>query len=71
MSSQDREREELEAKLKEYVGAVQGPAEVGPDLVNQPMIRHWCDVLGDRNPIYTDPEAAKSSGHGGIVAPPP
>jgi acyl dehydratase len=57
MSSQDREREELEAKLQEYVGVVQGLAEVGPDLVNEPMIRHWCEVLGDRNPIYTDAEA--------------
>jgi uncharacterized OB-fold protein/acyl dehydratase len=70
MSSQDQEREELEAKLQEYVGAVQGPAEVGPDLVNEPMIRHWCEVLDDRNPIYADPEAAKASGHAGIVAPP-
>ena len=70
MSSQDQEREELEVKLQEYVGAVQGPAEVGPDLVNEPMIRHWCDVLDDRNPIYTNPEAAKASGHAGIVAPP-
>ena len=34
------------------------------------MIRHWCEVMGDENPIYTDPEGAKSSRHGGIVAPP-
>jgi uncharacterized OB-fold protein/acyl dehydratase len=70
MSSQDQERQELEAKLQEYVGVVQGPAEIGPDPVNEPMIRHWCEVLGDRNPIYTDSEAAKASGHGGVVAPP-
>jgi len=70
MSSQDQEREELEAKLQEYVGAVQGPAEVGPDPVNEAMIRHWCEVLGDRNPIYTDAETAGDSAHGGIVAPP-
>ena len=64
MSSQDQEREELEAKLQEYVGVVQGPAEIGPDPVNEAMIRHWCEVLGDRNPIYTIAEAAASRGTG-------
>src|SRR5262245_47044041 len=34
------------------------------------MIRHWCDAVGDANPVYTDPEAAAASGHGGIIAPP-
>jgi len=70
MSLQDQEREQLEAKLREFVGVVQGPAEIGPDPVNEPMIRHWCEVMGDRNPIYTDPRAAEASRHGGIVAPP-
>ena len=30
---------------------------VGPparDPVNLPMIRHWCDAIGDQNPVYTD-----------------
>lgn len=48
--------------------------EVGPyrawDKVNRPMIRHWCDAMGDSNPIYTDPEAAAACGFGGVVAPP-
>jgi len=34
------------------------------------MIAHWCEALGDRNPVYTDPEAAARSVHGGLVAPP-
>jgi uncharacterized OB-fold protein len=34
------------------------------------MIRHWCDSVDDRNPVYTDPEFAARSLHGGIVAPP-
>jgi len=34
------------------------------------MIRHWCDAVGDANPVHTDPEAAARSAHGGIVAPP-
>ncbi|MDG4665396.1 bifunctional MaoC family dehydratase N-terminal/OB-fold nucleic acid binding domain-containing protein [Mycobacterium sp. 236(2023)] len=41
-----------------------------PDPVNQPMIRHWVDALGDKNPIYVDEEAARAAGHPGVVAPP-
>ena len=64
------ERAELEAKLKEFVGKKTGPPSSGPDPVNEAMIRHWCEAMGDANPIYTDAEAAKESVHGGIVAPP-
>jgi uncharacterized OB-fold protein len=60
----------LEAKFKDYVGKAVGPAEVGRDVVNEPMIRHWCEAMGDDNPAYTDSEAAGKSVHGGIVAPP-
>ncbi len=61
---------ELEAALRGFVGAVIGPPQVGPDLVDAAMIRHWCEAMGDRNPAYLDPEAASRSVHGGIVAPP-
>jgi uncharacterized OB-fold protein len=70
MSLQTKDREELERKLQAYVGVQSGPPDVGKDLVNEPMIRHWCDAMGDENPVYLDPEAAKGSVHGGIVAPP-
>jgi uncharacterized OB-fold protein/acyl dehydratase len=60
----------LKEQLAAYVGIVQGPAEVAPDAVNEAMIRHWCEAMDDRNPAYLDPEAAKRSVHGGIVAPP-
>jgi len=63
-------REELEAKLKTYVGQSTGPAHAAPDAVNEAMIRHWCEAMGDRNPIYTDAAAAKATVHGGLVAPP-
>ncbi len=46
---------------------------LGWDKVNAPMIRHWCEAMGDKNPIYTDPEAARAAGHtekDGVVAPP-
>jgi uncharacterized OB-fold protein/acyl dehydratase len=38
--------------------------------VNQPMIDHWLDAMGDKNPIYVDESAAKEAGHPGTVAPP-
>ncbi|MCC6640551.1 MAG: OB-fold domain-containing protein [Deltaproteobacteria bacterium] len=62
--------EELERALARYVGAEIGPPAVGPDLVNAPMVRHWCEILGDANPVYTDPDVAARSVHGGLVAPP-
>jgi acyl dehydratase len=40
------------------------------DPVNQPMIRHWCDAMGDELPIYTDTDAARAAGHPDVVAPP-
>ncbi|MQA83865.1 MAG: DNA-binding protein [Streptosporangiales bacterium] len=40
------------------------------DPVNQPMVNNWVEALGDANPIYTDPEFAAASVHGGLVAPP-
>lgn len=43
---------------------------VGRHPVNQPMIDHWTDALGDRNPIYVNEAAARAAGHPGIVAPP-
>jgi acyl dehydratase len=43
---------------------------VAPDPVNVPMIRHWVDAMDDRNPVYLDDDAARSTRHGGIVAPP-
>ncbi len=62
----------LDERLQEYVkAAVQSPP--GPpvrDPVNRPMIHHWCDAIGDTNPIYVDEELAAKSVHGGIVAPP-
>jgi len=42
----------------------------GRHPVNQPMVDHWLDAMGDKNPIYVDEEAAKAAGHPGIVAPP-
>ena len=58
------------AQLKSFEGKEAGAPERGADPVNQPMIRHWVEAVGDENPIYTQPEAAEKSVHGEIVAPP-
>jgi len=62
--------EELLSRLRAIQGVRLGDPIVARDPVNLPMIRHWCDAIDDRNPVYTDPELAARSLHGGIVAPP-
>ena len=69
MTLDAKKKEELEKRLRAYEGAVSGE-EVAPDAVNESMIRQWCEAMGETNPIYTDPEIAAQSIHGGIVAPP-
>jgi uncharacterized OB-fold protein len=61
---------ELEERMRAYVGLDVGETLMAPDLVNEAMIRHWCVVMGDENPVYSDAEAAAKSVHGGVVAPP-
>ena len=60
----------FDARLKSFEGRLVGDPQPGPDPVNQAMIRHWCDAVGDELPIYTEPDAAAASVHGQIVAPP-
>ncbi len=64
--SADQKRK-LEAEMQQYVGVPIGPRFEGRDPVNEPMIRQWCDAMGDRNPAYS---GAESTAHVGIVAPP-
>jgi len=54
----------------EFVGKPIGEPYEARDPVSLPMIRSWCDAMGDRNPVYSDEERARESIHGGIVAPP-
>ncbi|MBT2440051.1 bifunctional MaoC family dehydratase/OB-fold nucleic acid binding domain-containing protein [Streptomyces sp. ISL-36] len=48
---------DLADRLKAYEGRAAATAGVGKDLVNEPMIRHWCEAMGDTNPAYAGPEA--------------
>ncbi|AWI29860.1 bifunctional MaoC family dehydratase N-terminal/OB-fold nucleic acid binding domain-containing protein [Streptomyces tirandamycinicus] len=43
--------------LKAYEGRSASIPGAGKDPVNEPMIRHWCEAMGDRNPAYEGPDA--------------
>lgn len=61
---------DLQKGIDEIVAAGGGEPTIARDPVNQPMIHHWTDAIGDTNPIYVDEDAARAAGHDGIVAPP-
>ncbi|WP_405755981.1 MULTISPECIES: bifunctional MaoC family dehydratase N-terminal/OB-fold nucleic acid binding domain-containing protein [unclassified Streptomyces] len=42
----------LYEQLKAYEGRPAATSGVGKDTVNEPMIRHWCEAMGDANPAY-------------------
>ncbi|MGD6744376.1 bifunctional MaoC family dehydratase N-terminal/OB-fold nucleic acid binding domain-containing protein [Streptomyces sp. BH106] len=44
-------------KLKAFEGRVAATEAEGLDPVNAPMIRHWCEAMGDTNPAYEGPDA--------------
>lgn len=66
----DEKKKALEAEIRSYVGKPIGPVVTGRDPVNEPMIRQWCDAMGEKHPAYLDAEAARQTVHGEIVAPP-
>ncbi|MFE7551607.1 bifunctional MaoC family dehydratase N-terminal/OB-fold nucleic acid binding domain-containing protein [Streptomyces gardneri] len=51
----------LYERIAAYEGRSAATAGVGKDPVNLPMIRHWCEAMGDAHPAYEGP---------GAVAPP-
>ena len=57
-------------ELRAQRGRPASPARTAPDAVNLPMIRRWCEAMGERNPLYLDERRAAAGPHGGIVAPP-
>lgn len=63
-------KKEFEEQIRGYVGKPISPPTPARDEVNEPMIRQWCDAMGDELPIYLDSDAAAKSVHGGLVAPP-
>lgn len=65
------ERKAFEEELHTFVGRPLHPEpKRSYDTVNAAMIRHWTEVMGDKNPAYTDAEWAAESQRGEIIAPP-
>ncbi|MFI1966857.1 MaoC family dehydratase N-terminal domain-containing protein [Streptomyces pathocidini] len=51
-----------------FVGRTYPPTE--PYEVGREKIREFAEAIGDANPAYTDPDAAKALGHPDVIAPP-
>ncbi len=49
--------DDLHARLKAFEGQPAVTGGTGKDPVNAPMIRHWCEAMGDGNPAYEGPDA--------------
>ncbi|MEV5607154.1 bifunctional MaoC family dehydratase N-terminal/OB-fold nucleic acid binding domain-containing protein [Streptomyces sp. NPDC052225] len=44
-------------ELRAFEGRAAATGSPGKDPVNAPMIRHWCEAMGDTNPAYEGPDA--------------
>ncbi|MEU3418562.1 bifunctional MaoC family dehydratase N-terminal/OB-fold nucleic acid binding domain-containing protein [Streptomyces murinus] len=53
--------DDIQARLAAYEGLSAATTGTGRDPVNLPMIRHWCEAMGDTSPAYRGP---------GAIAPP-
>ncbi|MCQ0024210.1 MaoC family dehydratase N-terminal domain-containing protein [Streptomyces somaliensis DSM 40738] len=51
-----------------FVGRSYPPTE--PYEVGREKIREFAEAIGDENPVFTDPGAAKALGHPDVIAPP-
>ncbi|MFF2328172.1 MULTISPECIES: MaoC family dehydratase N-terminal domain-containing protein [unclassified Streptomyces] len=51
-----------------FVGRIYPPTP--PYEVGREKIREFAEAVGDANPVYVDPEAAKALGHSDVIAPP-
>ncbi|MFC5184422.1 MaoC family dehydratase N-terminal domain-containing protein [Actinomadura harenae] len=53
---------------RDFIGRTFPPSE--PYEVSRVKIREFADAIGDANPVYRDPEAARAAGHPDVIAPP-
>ena len=51
-----------------FVGRAYPPSEVYE--VSRAKIREFAEAIGDTNPVYRDPEAARAAGYPDVIAPP-
>ncbi|OCC23475.1 hypothetical protein MB02_12095 [Croceicoccus estronivorus] len=61
---------DLYTRARTWIGKEAGKPTMARDVVNVPMIRRWCEAMGEENPIYVDAEAAQAEGFPGPVSPP-
>ncbi|MER5960703.1 bifunctional MaoC family dehydratase N-terminal/OB-fold nucleic acid binding domain-containing protein [Streptomyces sp. NPDC002057] len=47
----------LYERLAGFAGRAAATSGLGKDPVNLPMIRHWCEAMGDDHPAYRGPDA--------------
>jgi acyl dehydratase len=59
-----------EAKARLLALTVESQPQPAPLVVDEHLIRHWCEALEDGNPLYLDEAFARSRGYRGLVAPP-
>ncbi len=57
-------------QLAALVGRPTGPPLVARSAVNQAMIHHWVEAMGDEDPVYLSDEAARAVGLAQAIAPP-
>ncbi|GHI06518.1 hypothetical protein AQI88_19405 [Streptomyces cellostaticus] len=57
MGARLTEYDGLGVRLKAYEGRPAAVTGAGKDPVNAPMIRHWCEAMGDTSPAYRGPDA--------------
>ncbi|MEV7005100.1 MaoC family dehydratase N-terminal domain-containing protein [Streptosporangium sp. NPDC051022] len=62
-----RTLEEIAAEAQSWVGR-KGP--IITAVIEASAIRRFVEAIGDPNPLYTDPEYARLTRWGGIIAPP-
>lgn len=53
--------------FEECTGRCSEPVE---NPVERVAVRRFAEAIGETSPVYTDPEAARRSAHGGLIAPP-
>ena len=59
--------EEAVAEGQRYVGLT---GQANSRVIEAGAIRRFVEALGDPNPLYTDPEYARGTRWGGVIAPP-
>jgi acyl dehydratase len=63
--------DEMLAEMRALIGTeLRTAAAVNNEYADRMAILRFCEGIGDDNPLWTDEEYAKSTSHGGLIAPP-